>query len=171
MVSQTVVRTMVRYDSFMQRGPGPKQYICCLPQFTFIEYLVNWVLLSTGLLKLNFHIFASNRVFDWTVQIHITLWFVVLYSRVLHNFFGGTCPVGQVIFQKGKIYLPERKFHLPEKRYGLEYIYQPSKYFFSSRGLFFQIPNKKEPPSVFSRGLFLWWRGLLSSCIFFFSLI
>ena len=43
--------------------PGPKRYICCLPQFTFIEYLVNWVLLATGLLKLNFHIFASNRVF------------------------------------------------------------------------------------------------------------
>ena len=59
--------------------PWPKRYICCLPQFTFIEYLVNWVLLSTGLLKLNFHIFASNRVFDWTVQIHIKLWFVVLY--------------------------------------------------------------------------------------------
>ena len=25
--------------------------IYCLPQFTLIEYLVNWVLLSTGLLK------------------------------------------------------------------------------------------------------------------------
>ena len=48
--------------------------ICCLPQFTFIEYLVNcFFLLSTGLLKyvtvenFDFHIIANSRVFDWTV--------------------------------------------------------------------------------------------------------
>ena len=41
--------------------PGPKQYICCLPQFRSIEYLVNCrVLLSISLLK---YVTVENCIF------------------------------------------------------------------------------------------------------------
>ena len=101
------------------------------------------------------------------------LWSSVTYVQNIwagcYITFLGTCPVGQVIFQKGEIYLPKRKISLARKKiYGLEYDTSPQNIFFLTGGSFSKSPNKKEPPSVFLPGaIFVMTGGYFFSCIFF----